>query len=137
MYKVVWSLFINRLYVIRLTEEIGHISYVVNSGREFLWIQIENMSYKYLFFSRDQIILNVTFFGLRDTILYSIIESNLKDVVRLYNTLNRHFLICTDSLDNKKNLDFLKLRVYCVVVLWLRTMVRRLQCRRIMNGTLV
>ena len=61
--------------------------------------------------------LDVTFFGLRGTILYSIVKSGSRDVVRLYSTLDRHFLVCTNSLDNKENPDFLKLRVHRVVVL--------------------
>ena len=61
--------------------------------------------------------LDITFFGFRGTALYSITESSSRDVVRLYNTSHRHFLICMNSLNNKKNLGFLRLRVYCVVVL--------------------
>ena len=61
--------------------------------------------------------LDVTFFGLRDTVLHSITESGSRDVVRLYNTSNRHFLVCTNSLDNKENPGFLELRVHCIVVL--------------------
>ena len=117
MYKVIWSLFVNRLYVIRLVEEVGHISYVVDSGRESSRIQIKDMSYERLFFGQGQIMLGFTFFGLRDTVLHSITEDGLRDVVRLYNTSDRYFLICTDSLDNKTNPDFLRLRVYRTVVL--------------------
>ena len=61
--------------------------------------------------------LDITFFGLRDTALYSIAESGSRDVVRLYSTSDRHFLVCTDSLDNKENPGFLGLRVHRVVVL--------------------
>ena len=61
--------------------------------------------------------LGFTFFGLRDTVLYSIAEGGLRDVVRLYNTSNRHFLVCTDSLDNKTNSSFLRLRVHRIVML--------------------
>ena len=75
------------------------------------------MSYEYLFFDRGQIMLGIAFFGLRDAALYSIAESDSRDVVHLYNTSDRHFLICTDSLDSKENPDFLGLRVYRVVVL--------------------
>ena len=125
LYKVVWSLFVNGLYMTCLTEEVGHISYVVDLGRESLRIQIENMSYECLFFDRDQIMLDITFFDLRGVTLYSITESDSRDVVRLYNTSDRYFLVCTDSLNNKENPDFLGLRVHYIVVLWLRTMVRR------------
>ena len=58
-------------------------------------------------------------------------------VVRLCNKSNRHFLVCTDNLDSKTNPGFLGLRVHCVVVLWLRMIVRRLQCRRKVHGMLV
>ena len=126
LYEVVWSLFVNELHVTCLTEEIDHISYVVDSGRESLRIQIENMSYERLFFGQGQIILDVTIFGLRDTVLYLITKSGLRDVVRLYSISNRHFLIRTNSLNDKKNSNFLRLRVYYVVVLWLYTIVRRL-----------
>ena len=61
--------------------------------------------------------LGFTFFGLRDTALHSIAKGGLRDVVRLYNTSDRHFLVCTDNLDNKTNLGFLRLRVHRVVVL--------------------
>ena len=125
LYKVVWSLLVNRLYITYLTKEVDYISYIVNPRRESLQIQVENMSYECLFFGRDQIMLDITFFDLRDTVLYSITKSGLRDVVRLYNTSDRYFLVCTDSLDNKKNPDFLRLRVHHVVVLWLRTMIRR------------
>ena len=117
LYKVVWSLFTNRFYVTCLTKKISHISYVVDSEREFSRIQIEDMLYKYLFFDRSQIMLNVTFFGLRDTVLYLITENGFRDVVHLYSTSDRHFLIYMNSLNNKKNLDFLKLRVHCIFVL--------------------
>ena len=120
-----------------LVKEVGHILYIVNPRREFLRIQIEDMSYECLFFDRGQIILDITFFGLRDTVLYSIMESDSRDVVRLYNTSDRHFLVCTNNLNNKKNLDFLRLRVHRVVVLWLCTMIRRLWCKRKVDGTFV
>ena len=61
--------------------------------------------------------LDVTIFSLRDTVFYSITKDGLRDVVRLYNTSDRHFLIRTNSLNNKENSDFLELRVYCIVVL--------------------
>ena len=61
--------------------------------------------------------LDVTFFGLRDTALHSIVENDWRDVVRLYSTSDRHFLVCMDNLNNKENPDFLKLRVHRVVVL--------------------
>ena len=60
---------------------------------------------------------DISFFGLGDITLYSITKSNLRDVVRLCSTSNRHFLICTDSLNDKENSGFLRLRVYCIVVL--------------------
>ena len=75
------------------------------------------MSYEYLFFDRGQIMLDITFFGLRGTTLHSITESDSRDVVRLYNTSDRHFLVYTDSLDNKQDPGFLGLRVHRVVVL--------------------
>ena len=100
-----------------LAEKVGHISYVVNPGRESSRIQVEDMSYECLFFDQSQIMLGITFFGLRGAALYSIAESGSRDVVRLYNTSDRHFLICTNSLDSKENSDFLGLRVHCVVVL--------------------
>ena len=81
--------------------------------------------------------LSVAVFGLRDTVLYSITKGGLRDVVCLYSTSNRHFLIRTDNLDDKKNSDFLELRVYCIIILWLRTIVRRLQCKRKVCGSLV
>ena len=95
------------------------------------------MSYERLFFGQDQIMLDVTIFGLRGTALYSITKGGLRDVVRLYSTSNRHFLARTDSLDDKENSGFLGLRVHCVVVLWLRTTVRRSQCGRKVHGSLV
>ena len=101
----------------RLIEEVGHISYVVNPERESSRIQVEDMSYECLFFDRGQIMLNITFFDLRGTVLYSIMESSSRDVVRLYSTSDRHFLIYTNSLGNKKNPDFLELRIYRIVVL--------------------
>ena len=100
-----------------LTEEVGHISYVVNPGREFSRIQVEDMSYECLFFDQGQIMLGIAFFGLRDIVLYSIVESGSRDVVRLYNTSDGYFLVCTDSLNNKENPSFLGLRVHRVVVL--------------------
>ena len=100
-----------------LTEKIDYISYIVNSRREFSRIQVEDMSYEYLFFNQDQIMLDITFFGLRDVALYLIVESDSKDVVRLYSTSNRHFLICTNSLNNKKNPGFLRLRIHYIIVL--------------------
>ena len=120
-----------------LVEEVDYISYIVNPGRESSRIQIEDMSYECLFFGRGQIMLGITFFGLRGIVLYSITESDSRNVVRLYNTSDRHFLVCTNSLDNKKNPGFLGLRVHRIVVLWLRTMVRRSWCKRKVDGTLV
>ena len=61
--------------------------------------------------------LSVAVFGLRSTVLYLITKSGLRDVVRLYNTLNRHFLIYINNLNDKENFDFLKLRVYYIIVL--------------------
>ena len=61
--------------------------------------------------------LNVASFGLRSTVLYSITEGGLRDVVRLYSTSDRHFLVCTDSLNGKEDSGFLRLGVHCVVVL--------------------
>ena len=75
------------------------------------------MSYERLFFSQDQIMLGITVFGLRDTVLYSITKSDLKDVVRLYSTSDRHFLTRTNNLNDKRNSDFLRLKVHYVVVL--------------------
>ena len=106
-----------RLYVMYLTEKVDHISYVVDLERESSQIQIEDILYKRLFFGRGQIMLDITFFDLRDTTLYSITKSGLRDVIRLYNTSNRHFLICTNNLNSKENSDFLELRVYYVVML--------------------
>ena len=100
-----------------LAEEVGHISYVVDPGRESSRIQVEDMSYERLFFGQGQIMLGFTFFGLRGTALHSIAEGGLRDVVRLCNTSDRHFLVCTDSLDSKANPGFLGLRVHRVVVL--------------------
>ena len=100
-----------------LTEEVGHISYVVDSGRESSRIQVEDILYKRLFFDWGQIMLDITFFGLWDTVLHSITERDLRDIVRLYNMSNRHLLVCTNNLNDKKNSDFLELRVYRVVVL--------------------
>ena len=100
-----------------LTEEVGHISYVVDPERESSRIQIEDILYKCLFFDWDQIMLDITFFDLRGTVLYSIAKKDLRDIVRLYNISDRHFLVYTNSLNNKKNSDFLKLRVYYIVVL--------------------
>ena len=117
LYEVVWLLFVNGLYMTYLVKKVGHISYVVNPGWESSRIQVEDMSYECLFFDRGQIILDITFFDLRDTALYSIIESGSRDVVRLCNTLNRHFLIYTNNLNSKENSDFLRLRVYYIVVL--------------------
>ena len=59
----------------------------------------------------------ISFFGLEDTILYSITKSGLRDVVRLYSTSDRHFLVCTNNLNDKENSGFLGLRVHCVIVL--------------------
>ena len=137
MYKVVWSLLVNKFYVTCLVEEVDYISYVVDSRWKSSQIQIENMSYERLFFDQGQIMLGFTFFDLRGTALYSIAKDGLRDVVRLYNTSDRHFLIYMNSLDNKVNLDFLRLRVHRVVVLWLRTIVRRLQCKRKVHEMLV
>ena len=120
-----------------LVKKIDHISYIVNLERESSQIQIEDMSYECLFFNWGQIMLDITFFDLRGAALYSITESGSRDVVRLYNTSDRHFLICMNSLDNKENPDFLELRVHRVVVLWLRTMVRRSWCKRKVKETLV
>ena len=120
-----------------LIQKIDHISYVVDPRREFLRIQIEDMSYECLFFGRNQIMLDITFFGFRGAVFYSIAESGSRDVVRLCNTSDRHFLVCTNNLDNKENPDFLRLRVHRVVVLWLCTMVRRSWCKRKVDGTLV
>ena len=100
-----------------LIKKINHISYIVNSRQEFSRIQIEDMSYECLFFDRNQIMLDITFFNLRDTILYSITESDSRDVVRLYNISDRYFLIYTNNLNSKKNLDFLRLRVHRIVIL--------------------
>ena len=100
-----------------LIKKIDHISYIVNPRREFSRIQIENMSYECLFFNRGQIMLDITFFGLRDAVLYSIVESGSRDVIRLYNTSNRYFLICTNSLNNKKNPNFLRLKVHHIIIL--------------------
>ena len=61
--------------------------------------------------------LDITFFDLRTTALYSIAESDSRDVVRSYSTSDRHFLVCTNSLDNKENPGLLRLRVHRVVVL--------------------
>ena len=60
---------------------------------------------------------NISFFDLKNIILYSITKSDLRDVVRLCSTSDRHFLVCTNSLNDKKNSGFLKLRVHCIVVL--------------------
>ena len=60
---------------------------------------------------------DISFFDLRDIILYSITKNDLRDVVRLCNTSNRHFLICTNSLNDKKDSNFLGLRVHYIVVL--------------------
>ena len=137
LYKVVWSLLINKLYITYLIKKISYISYVVNLRREFSWVQVENISYECLLFGRDQIMLGITFFGLRDTALHSITESGSRDVVRLYNTSDWHFRIYTNNLNNKKNSGFFELRVHCVVVLWLRTIVRRSRNGRKMDGSLV
>ena len=120
-----------------LIEKVGYISYVVDLKRESSRIQVENMLYERLFFDQSQIILNFTFFDLQDTVLHSIAEDGLRDVVRLYDTSDWHFLICMDNLDSKTNPDFLGLRVHCIVVLWLRTIVRRSQCERKVRGMLV
>ena len=61
--------------------------------------------------------LGITFFDLLGTVLYSIAEGGLRDIVRLCNMSDRQFLVCTDSLDGKENSGFLGLRVYRVVVL--------------------
>ena len=98
-------------------EEVDHISYIVNSGRESLRIQVEDMSYECLFFDQDQIMLDIVFFDFRGTTLYSITESDSRDVVRLCSRSDRHFLVCTNNLDNKENPDFLGLRVHYIVVL--------------------
>ena len=47
-----------------LTKKVDHISYVVNPRRESLQIQVEDILYKRLFFNWDQIMLDITFFGL-------------------------------------------------------------------------
>ena len=60
---------------------------------------------------------DISFFGLGDTTLYSITKSGLRDVVRLYSTSDRHFLVCMDNLNDKEDSGFLRLRVYCIVVL--------------------
>ena len=60
---------------------------------------------------------DISFFGLENTTLYSITKDGLRDVVRLYSTSDRHFLVCTDSLNDKEDSGFLGLRVHCVVVL--------------------
>ena len=60
---------------------------------------------------------DISFFGLEDITLYSITKDGLRNVVRLCNTSDRHFLVCTNSLNDKEDSDFLKLRVYYVVVL--------------------
>ena len=60
---------------------------------------------------------DISFFDLGDTILHSITKDGLRDVVRLYSTSDRHFLVYTDSLNDKENSGFLGLRVHCVVVL--------------------
>ena len=137
LYEVVWSLFVNGLYMTCLVKEIDYISYVVDPKRESLRIQIEDILYKRLFFDWGQIILDIVFFGLWNTILYSITERGLRDIVRLYNTSDRHLLVCTDNLNDKENSGFLRLRVHCVVVLWLRTIVRRSRCKRKVHQTLV
>ena len=80
---------------------------------------------------------SISFFGLENTILYSITKSDLRDVVRFYNVSDRHFLICMNNLNDKENSDFLRLRVYYVVVLWLHTMIERLRCRRKVHETIV
>ena len=69
--------------------------------------------------------LGVTVFGLRGTALHSITKSDLRDVVRLYNISNRHFLIRMNNLDGKENSGFLELRVHSIVVLWLCTTIKR------------
>ena len=61
--------------------------------------------------------LDIVIFGFRDTVLHSITKSGLRDVVRLYSTSNRHFLVRTNNLDDKKNSGFLRLRVHYIVVL--------------------
>ena len=100
-----------------LAEEVGHISYVVDPGRESSRIQVEDILYKRLFFGWGQIMLGIAFFGLWGTVLHSIAEGGLRDIVRLYNTSDRHLLVCTDNLDDKENSGFLELRVHRVVVL--------------------
>ena len=120
-----------------LTEEVGHISYVVDPRRESLRIQIEDILYKRLFFGWGQIMLDIAFFGLWGTALHSIAEGGLRDIVRLCSTSDRHLLVCTDSLDDKENSGFLGLRVHRVVVLWLHTIVRRSRCGRKVCQTLV
>ena len=70
--------------------------------------------------------LDITFFSLQDTVLDSIAKNDLRDVIHLYNTLNQYFLIYTNNLNNKKNSDFLKLKVYRIVILLLYMMIRKL-----------
>ena len=61
--------------------------------------------------------LDITFFDFRDITLYSIIKDDLRNVIRLYNTSDRHFLIYINNLNNKENSDFLKLKIYYIIML--------------------
>ena len=60
---------------------------------------------------------NISFFDFEDTIIYLITKNDLRDVVRLYNILDRHFLIYINNLNNKKNSNFLRLKIYYIIIL--------------------
>ena len=89
LYKAVYLLLADRLCTMYCKERIRYIFHTTDLGGESLRIQVENISYKRLFFTWGQIILGIANLGLRNTALYSIDEGYLKDVVSLCSSLGR------------------------------------------------
>ena len=65
----------------RREEGIRHIFHTTNPGRESSRIEVEDISYKRLFFGQSQIMSGVTRFGLQGTALHSVVEGAFGDVV--------------------------------------------------------
>ena len=118
-YEPVYPLLASWSRVTRREEEIGHIFHPINPRREPSRIQIEDISYKGLFFSQGQIVLYVAFLWLCDAALHPGDEGRLRYIIRLRSTSDRHFFTHMNCFDGKDDSGFLHLHrhgFYCSVV---------------------
>ena len=84
LYEAVGLLLAEGFCAMHRMEEIGHIFHRVDPGRKPSRIEVEYVSYKGLFFGRNQLKLTVASLTHRDTSFDTVAESRFGYLVRLY-----------------------------------------------------